>query len=221
MKTDGTPKFLTDTDGNPVPLRHVSAYDRLRDKKVKAIYARWIKARGVVERCMADCVKDIIDLQGERAKLPNGEIGLKGNFSVSSFDGLTHVLVKQHYNLKLDDRAKQARDIMLAYAESMVGKVKAVAGIDVQFLRNLITGAFKPSSTGALPVGKVLELIRYTVNDPEWARARSMLIDSMNAEKGKAYLIVGRKPGRQHDLETIRLDAADCWPRSEERLDPA
>ena len=214
MKTDGKPTFLTDTDGNPVPLRHVSAYDRLRDKKVKAIYARWIRARQVVERCMADCINDVLEIQGERAKLPNGGIGLKGNFAVSSFDGLINVQVKQHYNLKLDDRAKQARDIMLTYAESMVGKVKAVAGIDVQFLRNLITGAFKPSSTGALPVGKVIELIRYTVNDPEWARARAMLIDSMNAEKGKAYLIVGRKPNRQHDLETIRLDAADCWPQA-------
>lgn len=211
---------MIDSDGNPVPIKHVTAFDRIRDKKVMAIYNRWIKARQVVERCMADCIQDLEELQGERSKQPKGQIGIKGNFSVSSFDGLVNVQIKQNYNITLDARAGQARDMMFEYAESMIGKVKDIAGFDVQFIRNMIDTTFKPSSTGQLSIGKVYDLLRLNVRDPQWQKARELLQESMDSQKGKAYLLVAKKPTRQHDAETIRLDAADCWPLIFDAKDP-
>ena len=203
---------MVDSDGNPVPIKHVNAFDRLRDKKVMAIYNRWTKARQVVERCMAECLQDLAELQGERSKQPKGQLGIKGNFSISSFDGLVNVQIRQNYNIVLDARSVQARDMMFEYAESMIGKVKDIAGVDVQFLRKTIATTFKPSSTGQLPIGKVYDLIRLDVRDPQWIKARELLQESMDSQKGKAYLVVAKKPDHQHDAETIRLDAADCWP---------
>jgi len=201
---------MTDTDGLEVPIKHVQPYDRNRDKKVRAILARWEKTRKAIEDCMAACIKDLNDLQGERAKLPNGDLGSKGNFSVSSFDGIVHVQIKQNYNTLLDDRSRQAREIMLAYAERIVGKIE---GMDGAFLSQVITDTFQPTSTGVLSQGKVLKLLRYTIKDKEWERARDLMYASMLPERGKAYLSVGVKPDRQHDPVNIRLDAADCWPR--------
>jgi len=208
MKKSAT-KFMTNSDGDPVPFKNVQTYDRLRDRTVRACHARWAKARAKVERCMADCVKDINKLQGERAKLPNGDLGAKGNFSVSSFDGLIHVQIKQNYNILLDDRSRQAREIMLAYAKRIVGKIE---GMDGAFLSQIITDTFQPTSTGALSTGKVFKLLRFTIKDKEWERARDLMSASIQPERGKAYIIVAVKPDRQHDAQTIRLDAADCWP---------
>lgn len=217
--SDKQAKFMIDSDGNQVPLKHVNQYDRTRDKKVRAIVGRWIKARKVVESCVAECLKDLDDLQGERTKQPNGALGARGNFSVRSFDGLLSVAIKQSYNITLDARAGQARDMMFAYAESMIGRVKDVAGVDVQFLRDTIATTFKPSSTGQISVGKVFDLLGLGVRDPQWLKARALLQESMDSQKGKAYLIVAVKPDRQHDAEPIRLDAADCWPMVKEVSD--
>ncbi len=204
-----TPKFMTDSDGNQVPIKHVNAWDRLRDRKVRAIHSRWSKTREALEKCMEACLRDLQDLQGARALLPNGDLAPRGNFSVTSFDGLIHVQIKQHYRIMLDDRSIQARDIMLDFAKRIVGRIE---GVDAQFLYQLVEDTFKPTSSGALPVGKVLSLLRYKIKDMAWIRARDMLADSIKPERGKAYLIVGVKADHQHDLKTIRLDAADCWP---------
>lgn len=205
-------KFMTNSDGDPVPIKNVQPYDRLRDKKVRACIARARKAREALEKMMRECLSDISGLRGERSKLVNGSLGAKGNFAVSSFDGLLKVEIKQRFNIMLDDRAKQARDMMLEYVASMIGKAKDVAGVDVNFLHEMITAAFSPNQCGNLSIAKVNDLIKATANYPKLADARSLLIDSMNSEKGKAYLIFSQRPDRQHDFEAIRLDSADCWP---------
>jgi hypothetical protein len=58
MKTEST---MTDSMGNTVPLRYVSAYDKARDAGVRRIHARWIKARSYMERVMTK-------LTGSRSK---------------------------------------------------------------------------------------------------------------------------------------------------------
>jgi len=174
MKKPAT-KFMTNSDGDPVPVKNVQAYDRLRDRKVRAVYARWVKARKIVEGVMADSIKDLVELQGARKETGN-DLGVKGNFSVSSFDNLINVQIKQTYRIQLDDRVRQARELMMDYAK---GLAERVGGND-----------------GHAP----------------WQRAKALLTESIQPERGKAYIIVAVKPDRQHDAQTIRLDAADCWP---------
>lgn len=215
MKKSET-KTMIDSDGNPVPMKHVQAYDRLRDRKVRAIHARWVKTRQAVERCMADCIKDMAELQGAKVDSTGSELGVKGNFSVSSFDGLINVQIKQSYRINLDDRARQARDMMLDYAKALVERV---GGLDGEALGQIITETFKANAMGSLSVGKVLSLLRLEIRAAAWIKAKELLSASIQPEKGKAYLIVGVKPDRQHDAQTIRLDAADCWPIAEEVSD--
>lgn len=206
------PKYMINSDGDPVPVKHVSTYEKKTEHKVQAIYKRWNKTRRALEKCMADCVADMAYLQDERVKLPGGKLGKKGNFSVSSFDGLVNIQIKQNYQISLDDRAKQARDLMFDYAEKQVAKMGEASGENFPFLMQLIEDTFRPNSIGALPYGKVLQLLRYDIKAVQWLKARALLVDSIKPQKGKAYLIVSEQVDRQHDAETIRLDAADCWP---------
>lgn len=213
-------KFMTNADGDPVPMRNVTAYEKETERKVRAIYNRWTKARAMLEKCMTECVADMDFLKGERKKgAKKGtekKLGVKGNFSVSSFDGLITVQIQQSYQIFLDERSIQARDLMLDYANKVVAKVTEAAGENVPFLTQLIEDTFRPNSNGALPYGKVLRLLRYNITAAQWLKARALLVDSIKPQKSKQYLMVGVKPDRQHDAKNIRLDAADCWPMEED-----
>lgn len=208
-------KFMTNADGDPVPMRNVTKFEKETNSKVMAIYKRWTDTRKRIEKCMADCVADMEFLQ-QRTLDEGKKLGAKGNFSATSFDGMISVQIQQSYQILLDQRSIQARDLMLDYAQKVVAKVTEAAGENVPFLTQLIEDTFRPNTNGALPYGKVLRLLRYNITAAQWLKARSLLVDSIKPQKSKAYLMVGVKPDRQHDAKNIRLDSADCWPMEKE-----
>ncbi|MGI5868666.1 MAG: DUF3164 family protein [Kiritimatiellia bacterium] len=196
---------MRDSMGNDVPVGYVSAYDKARDKAVRRVHARWMKAREALEKCVADCLKDMEALSGVRATEP----APKGNFSARSFDGTLIVQIDQAWRITLDERVLEARAIMEAYVARLVD---GLAGTDADAIRAIVHEAFSPGRSGGLPVAKVLRLLALEIDAPDWRRARKLLSGAIRPERGKAYLRVGSRPGPQHDFEYVRLDAADCWP---------
>lgn len=209
MSTD---KVMIDSMGAAVPVRHVSKYDRTRDAIVRRIYARFVKARGQLEKVMAESLADL-----EKVAKARGDAGIelaeKGNLQVSSFDGIITVGLNVRYDIHLDERVIRARELMFACARRIATKLNSD---EAKLLEVLIDEAFQPTRSGALPVARVLSLMRREVNDPEWKEAKKLLADSMETRRGKSYLRVEARPDRQHDPVPIRLDIADCWPESKE-----
>jgi len=201
---------MRDSMGNDIPLKYVSAYDKLRDRVTRRIYARFLKARGVLEAVVKDTIDDLDTLKGGREKL-----GEKGNFQASSFDGLIKVSIKQQYNIRLDERVIRARELMLEYVKGVLDRV---SGVDVSALRLLVEAAFKANSQGYLSTGKVLSLLRMEVNSEKWREAKQILQDALKPERGKQYLACEVRPTMQADFRAIRLDIADCWPEDESEV---
>lgn len=205
-------KVMIDSMGAAVPVRHVSQYDRQRDAIVRRVYARFLKARESLERVMSESLADLDKLSRAR-----GEAGIdraaKGNVQVSSFDGLITVGLHVRYDIHLDERVVKARELMFACARRIAAKLNSD---ESKLLEVLIDEAFQPTRSGALPVARVLSLMRREVNDPEWREAKQLLADSMETRRGKSYLRVEARPDRQHDPVPVRLDLADCWPSEEE-----
>lgn len=195
---------MRDSLGNDIPLKYVSAYDRLRDRVTRRVLARFVKARGVLESVVKDSIADLDTLKGGREKL-----GEKGNFQASSFDGLVKVAIKQQYNIRLDERVVRARELMLEYVNGVLDRV---SGVDVSALRLLVEAAFKANSQGYLSTGKVLALLRMEVNSEKWRQAKQILQDALKPERGKQYLVCEVRRSAQDDFRPIRLDLADCWP---------
>jgi hypothetical protein len=206
-------KYMIDSMGDSVPMRHVSKYDRTRDAAVRRIYARFAKARQTLERVMSESLDDL-----QKVAVARGEEGIKlaekGNLQVSSFDGLITVGINVRYEIKLDERVVQARELMFACARRI--GTKLVDEADNSLLEVLIEEAFQPTRSGALPVARVLSLMRREVRDPQWQEAKRLLAESMETHRGKSYLRVEARPDRQHDPVPIRLDIADCWPETKE-----
>jgi hypothetical protein len=205
----GEPKTMTDNMGAEVPAKYVKPYDRVRDKRVRAVLARFQKARKDLEKLVADSLVDIKAIQDERLKELKQDATEKGNFSCTSFDGLVEVVIEQSYMIRLDDRVRKAREMMMDYAR---GLVKGADKDGTDALLSLIEGAFEAGASGNLPVARVLSLCRRDIKAAVWLEAKKLLMDSMSTERGRAYLRVRTRPSLQHAWENIRLDIADCWP---------
>lgn len=199
---------MTDSMGNEIPLKYVSAYDKARDKVTRRILTKFEKARSMLETVVAESIRELDDL----SKLKDS-LGEKGNFSARSFDGLIQVAIRQQYNIRLDERVIHARELMMEYVNSVLDRVD---GVDVSALRLLVTEAFKVNSQGFLSAGRVLSLMRMEVNNDKWREAKMILQAALKPEKGKQYLICEARKTTQGDFKAIRLDIADCWPTAEE-----
>ena len=199
-----TVKTMRDWNGNDVPVQYVSKYDKAKDKTVRRILARFLKARAMLEGVVAETIAELDALAQTKEKL-----GSKGNYSARSFDALVQVSIRQQYNVFLDERVVRARDLMLGYVESVLAKV---GGNDAAALRLIVAEAFKANAQGFLSTGKVMSLIRMEIDNADWREAVRILKSAIKPQKGKRYLVCERRASTQGDFEAIRLDIADFWP---------
>ena len=202
-------KTMTDVNGQEVPVKYVSAYDKARDSITRRIFTKFKSQRAALEKLVAESVVLLDELKGGKDKH-----GVKGNFSARSFDGLIQVSIRQKYNIILDERVVRARELMLEYVNSILNRVE---GVDVSALKLLVDAAFKANSQGFLSTGKVLSLLRMEVKSEKWREAKEILQNALMPQKGKQYLVCEVRKSAQDDFSAIRLDLADCWPSDEER----
>lgn len=199
---------MTDAMGREVYRSYVPVYDQIRDERVRRIYARWEKARAYLEAVMSETLSDLDKVAKSRGAI-GVEASEKGNFQVTSFDGLLTVSINVRYEIHLDERMIRARDLMFAYARGLADKL---GDEDGKALMVFVDEAFQTTKSGALSVARVLSLLRKEINAPQWQEAKKLLQDSMETRRGKSYVTVSARADRQHDPVPIRLDVADCWP---------
>ena len=196
-------KVWIDINGDVVPARYVSKFDKARDAVSRRIHRRFIEQRYRLEQLVRDSIADLDELMKLKAS-----VGVKGNFQTSSFDGNIQVSIDQQYTVQLDERVAKARELMLEYVNSELARLDK----DTTFLRKVVEDSFRANARGFLPIASILKLMRYEVKDARWNEARGILQDAMRPVPGKRYLNCRVRESRQHDFRTIRLDVADCWP---------
>lgn len=193
----------TDINGDQVPAKYVSKFDKARDAVSRRILKRFNAGRKVLEQIVRESIEDLDGLMQLKES-----VGAKGNFQTSSFDGLIQVSIDQQYNIQLDERVARARELMLEYVNSELSRLDK----DTTFLRKLVEDSFRANARGYLPISSILKLTRYEVKDERWNEARGILQDAMKPVPGKRYLNCRVRNTPQQDFKTIRLDLADCWP---------
>ena len=195
---------MRDSNGNDIPLKYVSKYDKAKDKAVRKILGRFLRAREMLEGVVAETIAELQALAATKESL-----GGKGNFSARSFDALIQVSIRQQYNIFLDERVVKARELMLGYVEKVLAKV---GGSDAAALRLIVAEAFKANAQGFLSTGKIMSLLKMEIDNADWREAKRILQESIRPQKGKRYLVCERRASTQSDFKPIRLDIADCWP---------
>ena len=200
-------KTMTDKAGNVIPLQYVKPYDKKRDAATRKILKRWQTARTMLERVHAETLADLNTLATLRSN-EGIDLAEKGNMQISSFDGNITISLNQRYEIKLDERVTQAREMMFAYARGLVDKV---GGDDGKALFEIVRQAFEASKTGTLSMARIATLLKMNITNPGWLAAKEMLCDAMTPQRSKCYIRVEHRPDRQQDMTPIRLDIADCW----------
>ena len=203
MKTTRT---MRDAMGNDVPVNYVKPQDKLRDRNVRRVLARFEKERNALQKLVKDCLKDIEEISSSREKVAE-----KGNFSARSFDGLIEVAVAQQYIITLDETVRKARELMLGYIAKELGPMGDKAFV----VKKIVEAAFKTDRQGFLSRSKIHELLALNVKDPDWEEGARILREAMRTAKGKRYLSCKVRPDTQHDFKAILLDIADCWPEED------
>ena len=198
-----TTRTMRDAMGNDVPVNYVKAQDKLRDRNVRRVLARFLKARKALEKLVKDSLQDIQEISSSREK-----VAQKGNFSARSFDGLVEVAVTQQWTITLDESVIKARELMLGHIAKELGSM----GDKAYVVKKIVEAAFKTDSRGFLSRTKIHELLALNVKDPDWEEGARILKDAMRANKGKRYLRCMTRASTQRDFKGILLDIADCWP---------
>lgn len=202
----GDGKALIDPFGRSVPMAYVKPYDRMRDRQVNSIFKAAVKLRGTIEDFVLNSIVAVGKVTDLREKASE-----RGNISVTSFDGLRRISIRQQYRIVFDSRVAHARDLMLGYINGVVAKV---SGDDAVAIKALIDEAFRATPQGILSAGRVLALIKMDIKNADWREAVSILKDSLTPVAGKRYLVVEFKTDHNSDWESIRLDISDCWPEA-------
>ena len=198
-----TKKTMRDSMGNDVPISYVKMEDRLRDRYVRRIEARFAKMRKAMQSLVADSIADIDAIVKAR-----GSVAEKGNVSARSFDGLIEVVVRQQYVITLDESVCRARDMMHDY----VSRILEDLGQKAYVVQKIVEAAFKTDAQGFLSRSKITELLSLDIRDPDWVAAADILREAMRREKGKRNLSCRVRQDSQHDFLPILLGIADCWP---------
>lgn len=204
MTKEGNVRMMRDAKGDLIPARYVSAYDKLRDRNVNRIMKRAFALRLDLETFVKTSLELLNGVSAAASKH-----GVRGNFSISSFDGLQRVTIRQKYVIFLDERVIAARDKMFSYVESLLRSVKAD---DAKALMIILKEAFKVGTNNMLSTSRVLALIKMDIKNKDWQEAQDLLKAALQPQKGKRYLQLEFRPDRNHDYKGVRLDIADCWP---------
>jgi hypothetical protein len=203
MKPERT---MTDAQGQQVPVRYVSRYDRQRDRLVRQIAHDWVRERARIEDLYEDTETRLRLLEDLAAKgRTDRKLGRRGNFQASSFDGLIQASRSARYELRFDDRLRVAQEII----EEII-RQKA-EGID-EDLAALVQGVFRPTSDGLLSQARVMGLFRLKIKHPRWQEAMDLIRDSIESRRGKNLLSVRMKVNRDAEWESVPLDIAAAAP---------
>ena len=76
------------------------------------------------------------------------------------------------------------------------------------YIRTFADRAFRANSKGELKMSEVLDLLRYEIDDEEWAQAMQAIRDSIQAIGNAVYVRVYERIGQSEKYRPVTLDLA-------------
>jgi len=199
-------KMISDSTGYFVPVKNVDKIDLLVDQKVRKV----VKAfKG--ERLRLDALMSfVLDVVAVLIKARGYGVADRGNVSFMTYDNLMRFEIVTRYKLELNEKAKEAKQMMLTFATSGLEEIKDFPSKQALFA--FIEDVFTPSKNGCIRPAMVARLLGYKIVAKEWQDACAVLRTAMVTHRAKSYVNVSERIGYQSDWVTIRIDLADCWP---------
>lgn len=199
-------KIYTDPDGNPVPAKYVSAYDKARDRITRKIYDLWGKEEERLTQLRAQTERLIDEVRQAAAKEAGVKLGgAKGYLQFRSFDGRIIVRFENVAQVDFDERLSLAQQLIGEAIDDMAGDTSKNAKL--AGLRKIAEAAFKPrGKNGKLDRQRVRDIANVQVNHPKWRKAAELIRECETITGHKAYVRVAKRLAPEAPPIPIVLD---------------
>jgi hypothetical protein len=195
------PGYLTNGLGHLVPSDLVSEIDKTRNTLVLDIVSKANDLRNLLGDFKADAFGDIqafAELSAEKYGIKLG--GIKGNISLSSFDGRYQVKLSQADVKIFDERLQAAKDLV----DLCIHRWTEGSRIEI---KALVEHAFQTDKEGKISLGRIYTLMNLDIQDEQWQQAMQALKDSMQVVSTTAYLRIYERDDKGK-FEQLALDLA-------------
>lgn len=198
-----TEKTMKDCRGNEVPVRYVAKADRERDRVVRKLFRSADKLNKALADFRAECMASIESYIGWVAKYEDAKVGgVKGNVTLTSFDGSLKVTRMRQDSIEFDERLQVAQELIREYI------AEKAAGLDAD-LQALIDDAFN-GQNGRLNAARVLGLLKLQIKGAKWQKAMDLIRESIRVASTREYARFYRRsagdPASEYKL--VSLDIA-------------
>lgn len=194
--------YLRDAKGALVPIATIKAADLLMDELVREILGTARDVSAQLARFKAAAFERVAELQALIAQDHGATLGgVKGNLTLTSFDGLMRVQVQRADLLEFGPELQAAKALV---DECVTGWAQG-SGAE---LRTLVTRAFSVDKTGQINRAELFMLLRVEIADERWKRAMTAIRDSMRVVGSKAYVRFYERAETDGAWRAVSLDLA-------------
>ena len=174
-------QYRQDARGNLVSVDNIKPIDLARDDFIREAFAKVLPLREQMKELKAQQMADanaFIDLSVEQY---GAKRSVKGNITLTSFDGKLRIAIAQADVLHFDERLQAAKALIDECLNEWTQDSRAE-------LKTFVLQAFDVSQEGKINVRKVLDLRKLDIADEKWQRAMKAIADSLHTQATREYI---------------------------------
>ena len=194
-------QYRQDARGNLVSVDNIKPIDLARDDFIREAFAKVLPLREQMKELKAQQMADanaFIDLSVEQY---GAKRSVKGNITLTSFDGKLRIAIAQANVLHFDERLQAAKALIDECLNEWTQDSRAA-------LKTYVLQAFDVSQEGKINVRKVLDLRKLDIADEKWQRAMKAIADSLHTQATREYIRYYQRNEETGEYEHLALDFA-------------
>lgn len=179
-----------DPDDNIVPAKHVSAYDKKRDRTALRIARLWLDERQRLAALKEKTFAMIDEVRAQAAKDSKVKLGgSKGYMQFRDFRGHVVVRFENRAQMEFDERLTLVQQLITQAIEDLAGNAGKNARI--LELRKVADAAFRPrGKDGKLDRQRVRDIANVQVDHSKWRKAAEIIRECDKVVGHKPYIRV-------------------------------
>lgn len=194
--------YRRDPKGALVPDELVKVQDKLEDETVRKVFGYAEELSAQIQRFKAHTFDDVDMLLAVLAQdYCDQRGGLKGNVTLTSFDGLLKVQVAIADLITFGPQLQTAKSLVDQCLNEWAKDSRAE-------IRGIIQRAFDVDKEGKVSPTDLFSLLRYEIEDKRWQSAMKAIRDSMRVTGTKRYCRFYRRANAAAKWEAVSIDVA-------------
>ena len=210
MTTNATPieeiagsRYMRDASGSLVPVENVKPQDALMDEVVGKIFDFATDLSAQISRFKEHTFSDLTSFQDllQQEYGVKKRDGWKGNYTLSSFDGLKKVTVQIAERVDFGPELQVAKTLV----DECLREWSADSSAN---LRSIVNRAFAVDQQGKINKAELFSILRLEIDDDRWQRAMKAIRDSMRVTGTKEYVRFYERASAEAPWKPVSLDIA-------------